>query len=213
MTTGLLYDPIYLQHDTGYGHPERSERLAAVMDHLETQAFFGDIERVAPRPAELEWVHQIHTPKYMARAETACRKHYSHLDSLDVAISPKSYDIALLAAGGAIELGDRVMSGALDNGFGLVRPPGHHAEHARALGFCLFNNIAVLARYLQKKHGLEKVLILDWDVHHGNGTQEVFIPDSREPGRREQGARVGDGRTRSVRCWPAVPRVPDSVSG
>lgn len=177
MTTGLLYDPVYLEHDTGFGHPERSDRLPAVMEYLEKQSYFGDIERVAPRPAELEWVRQIHTSRYMERARTACSKHYSHLDVPDVAISPKSYDIALLAAGGALELGDRVVSGALDNAFALVRPPGHHAEHEMALGFCLFNNIAILARYLQQKHGLDKILILDWDVHHGNGTQHTFEED------------------------------------
>jgi len=177
MTTGLLYDPIYLEHDTGFGHPERSDRLTAVMQYLEKQPFFEDITRISPRPAESEWIQQIHAPEYIDRAAAACRKHYAHLDVLDVAISPKSYDIALLAAGGALELGDRVMSGALDNAFGLVRPPGHHAEHEMALGFCLFNNIAILARYLQKKHGLEKILILDWDVHHGNGTQHTFEED------------------------------------
>ena len=177
MTTGLLYDPIYLEHDTGFGHPECSDRLAAVMQYLEKQPFFDHIAHVSPRSAESEWIQQVHTPKYIERAATACRKHYSHLDVLDVAISPKSYDIALLAAGGALELGDRVMSGALDNAFGLVRPPGHHAEHEMALGFCLFNSIAILARYLQEKHGLEKVLILDWDVHHGNGTQHTFEED------------------------------------
>ncbi len=177
MTTGLLYDPIYLEHDTGFGHPERSDRLAAVTGYIEKQAYFGDIERVSPRSAELEWVRQIHTTRYIERAEAACRKNYSHLDVPDVAISTRSYDVALLAAGGALELGDRVISGALDNAFGLVRPPGHHAEHEMALGFCLFNNIAILARYLQKKHGLEKILILDWDVHHGNGTQHSFEED------------------------------------
>ena len=177
MTTGLLYHPQYLEHDTGFGHPERSDRLPAVMDHVAKQAYFGDIERVSPRPAEPEWVRQIHTARYMERAQAACRNNYSHLDVMDVAISPESYDVALLAAGGALELGDRVMSGALDNAFGLVRPPGHHAEHEMALGFCLFNNIAILARYLQKKHALDKILILDWDVHHGNGTQHSFVED------------------------------------
>ena len=178
MSTGLLYDPIYLEHDTGFGHPERSDRLTAVINYIQKQSYSSDIEHVSPRSAEPEWVHQIHTARYMERAETACRQNYSHLDVPDVAISPNSYDIALLAAGGALELGDRVMSGTLDNAFGLVRPPGHHAEHEMALGFCLFNNVAILARYLQKKHGLEKILILDWDVHHGNGTQHTFEEDA-----------------------------------
>lgn len=177
MTTGLLYDPVYLEHDTGFGHPERSERLPAVMNYIEKQPFFAALEHIPPRVAEPEWVEQIHSARYMQRAETACRRNYSHLDSMDVAISGRSYDVALLAAGGALELGDRVMSGTLRNAFGLVRPPGHHAEHETALGFCLFNNIAILARYLQKRHGLQKILILDWDVHHGNGTQHTFEQD------------------------------------
>ncbi|MCB1879699.1 MAG: histone deacetylase [Gammaproteobacteria bacterium] len=177
MTTGLLYDPIYLDHNTGFGHPERSERLSAALEYIKQQPFFEEIVPVLPRSAEPEWVQQIHTSRYMARAETACRRNSSHLDSLDVAISTRSFDVALQAAGGALELGDRVVSGALDNAFGLIRPPGHHAEQDMALGFCLFNNIAILARYLQKQHGLQKVLILDWDVHHGNGTQHTFEED------------------------------------
>ena len=177
MTTGLLYDPIYLNHNTGFGHPERSERLSAAIEYIEHQPFFAEITPVLPRRAEPEWVQQIHTSRYMERAETACRKKYSHLDSMDVSISTHSFDVAIQAAGGAMKLGDRVMSGALDNAFGLIRPPGHHAEHEMALGFCLFNNIAILARYLQKQHGLQKILILDWDVHHGNGTQHTFEED------------------------------------
>ena len=177
MTTGLLYDPIYLDHNTGFGHPERSERLSAALEYIKQQPFFEEIVPVLPRSAEPEWVQQIHTSRYMARAETACLRNSSHLDSLDVAISTRSFDVALQAAGGALELGDRVVSGALDNAFGLIRPPGHHAEQDMALGFCLFNNIAILARYLQKQHGLQKVLILDWDVHHGNGTQHTFEED------------------------------------
>ena len=177
MTTGLLYDPIYLDHNTGFGHPERSERLSAALEYIKQQPFFEEIVPVLPRSAEPEWVQQIHTSRYMERAETACRRNNSHLDSLDVAISTRSFDVALQAAGGALELGDRVVSGALDNAFGLIRPPGHHAEQDMALGFCLFNNIAILARYLQKQHGLQKVLILDWDVHHGNGTQHTFEED------------------------------------
>ncbi|MCB1903835.1 MAG: histone deacetylase, partial [Gammaproteobacteria bacterium] len=152
-------------------------RLSAALEYIKQQPFFEEIVPVLPRSAEPEWVQQIHTSRYMARAETACRRNSSHLDSLDVAISTRSFDVALQAAGGALELGDRVVSGALDNAFGLIRPPGHHAEQDMALGFCLFNNIAILARYLQKQHGLQKVLILDWDVHHGNGTQHTFEED------------------------------------
>jgi len=177
MTTGLLYDPVYLAHDTGFGHPERSERLSSAIDYIRRQPFFPELVSVLPHSAGSEWVQQIHTPRYIERAKAACLNHYSHLDSMDVAISEHSFDVALQAVGGALALGDQVVSGALDNGFGLIRPPGHHAEHEMALGFCLFNNIAILARYLQKHHGLGKILILDWDVHHGNGTQHTFEED------------------------------------
>ncbi len=177
MTTGLLYDSVFLSHKTGFGHPERSERLSAVIQHIEHQPFFGELVPVLPRRAEPEWVQLIHTPRYMERAEEACRTNRSHLDSMDVSISMQSFDVALQAAGGATALGDQVVSGELDNAFGLIRPPGHHAENEMALGFCLFNNIAILARYLQKRHGLQKILILDWDVHHGNGTQHTFEED------------------------------------
>ena len=102
---------------------------------------------------------------------------HDYLDSPDVQVSRRSFDIALLAAGGVLQLVDAVVSGQVDNGFALVRPPGHHAEKNTALGFCLFNNVAIAARYLQRHHGFDKILIVDWDVHHGNGTQHTFEDD------------------------------------
>ncbi len=177
MTTGLLYDAAFLDHDTGGGHPERRERLIATMDYLENQSWFSDLKLIAPRPAEHQWIEEIHAADYIERAASACRRELSYLDVLDVSISRDSCDVAMLAAGGVIALGDQVISGKIDNGLALVRPPGHHAENNMALGFCLFNNVAILARYLQKQHGLDKVLILDWDVHHGNGTQHTFEDD------------------------------------
>lgn len=175
--TGLVYDPRFLEHDTGPGHPECAARLEAAMRHLERLPWFTRLVPIAPRAAEPEWLQLVHAADYIERAAQACRQGASHLDTLDVAISPRSFDVALLAAGGALELADRVVAGELANGFALLRPPGHHAERRMALGFCLFNNIAVLARYLQKRHGLEKIAILDWDVHHGNGTQHAFEED------------------------------------
>ncbi len=177
MTTGLLYDAIYLNHDTGGGHPERRERLLATMHYLEKQNWFSDLKLIAPRSVERQWLEEIHTPDYIDRATSACRRELPYLDVLDVIISRDSCDVAKLAAGGVLELGDQVISGKLDNALALVRPPGHHAEANMALGFCLFNNVAILARYVQKQHGLDKVLILDWDVHHGNGTQHTFEED------------------------------------
>jgi acetoin utilization deacetylase AcuC-like enzyme len=177
MTTGFVYDPVFLDHDTGPGHPERRERLVATMDFLEQQPWFARLKRITPQPAERNWIQQIHAERYIVRAEQTCRAGAHYFDVADVGISPSSYEVALLAVGGALSLADQLMAGEINNGFALVRPPGHHAEKDLALGFCMFNNVAILARYLQQQHGLEKVLILDWDVHHGNGTQHTFEED------------------------------------
>ena len=174
MTTGFVFDPYFLQHDPGAGHPERSARLDATINHLRTQAWFDALHPVHAAPAELDALGRIHAGDYIERAKEACERGDRHLDVPDVGICPDSFDVARLAAGAAIALGDGVMSGQYRNGFSLTRPPGHHAEQALALGFCLFNNIAVLARHLQAVHGVDKVAILDWDVHHGNGTQHAF---------------------------------------
>ena len=177
MKTGFHYDPVYLQHDTGTGHPECSERLTATMHYLKDLSFFRQLQPVAPRTADLKWLETVHDNNYIQRARTTCDAGTPFLDSMDVSISKKSFSVALQAAGSAMELADQIISTKLDNGFALVRPPGHHAENSMALGFCLFNNVAILARYLQQQHGLDKVLILDWDVHHGNGTQHTFEDD------------------------------------
>jgi acetoin utilization deacetylase AcuC-like enzyme len=178
MATGFLYDPRYLSHDTGEGHPERPERLSVTIDYLKTLPWFSKLKNFAPREGEEDWIAAVHSPAYIRHAEQVCKSGYSHLDTPDVGISRESFEIAKLAVGGALELADRVLFGEIQNGFALLRPPGHHAEANLAMGFCLFNNIAILARYLQKKHGLEKILILDWDVHHGNGTQHTFYEDA-----------------------------------
>lgn len=177
MKTGFLYSSDFLQHDTGSYHPERRERLIAAMAHLEKQPWFEHLIPIEPRLAEREWLWEVHEESYLDRAEQACHRGESYLDVADVRISKASFDIALQAAGGSLELADRVICGEIDNGFALVRPPGHHAERNMALGFCLFNNVAILARYLQKRHSLDRILILDWDVHHGNGTQHSFETD------------------------------------
>ncbi len=177
MKTGFHYDPVYLQHDTGTGHPECSERLTATMHYLKDQPFFKHLQPVATRTADLQWIETIHDHNYIHRAKTTCDAGVPFLDSMDVSICKKSFNVALQAAGSAMELADQIISAKLNNGFALIRPPGHHAENTQALGFCLFNNVAILARYLQQQHGLDKVLILDWDVHHGNGTQHTFEDD------------------------------------
>lgn len=177
MTTALLSDDIFLEHNTGTGHPERSERLVATLRYLEQQPWHSSLIPLSPTPANQHWISCIHTLDYLARAQSACLVGQPFLDSPDVAISERSVEVAQLAAGSGIVIADRLMSGEIDNGFALIRPPGHHAETEVALGFCLLNNIAILTRYLQKEYLLEKVLIVDWDVHHGNGTQHTFEED------------------------------------
>ena len=177
MTTGFLYDERFLDHDAGAHHPERRERLTSTMAHLQSRKWFEQLTRLSPRVADESWIERVHSHDLIIRARSACERELPFLDVMDVGVSRDSFDVALLAAGGAQELADKVVSGDVDNAFALCRPPGHHAEHNQALGFCLFNNVAVAARYLQKQHGIDKVLILDWDVHHGNGTQHTFEED------------------------------------
>ena len=177
MATGFSFDPGFLKHDAGYGHPESPARLSTTMAYLEEQPWFKALVPVAARAAEPDWIRLIHSDSYMRHARETCLSGAPFLDSQDVGVCRDSYDIALLAAGTPLAIADALMRRDIDNGFALLRPPGHHAEHDMALGFCLFNNVAVLARYLQRQHGLDKVLILDWDVHHGNGTQHSFEED------------------------------------
>jgi acetoin utilization deacetylase AcuC-like enzyme len=177
LKTAFIYDPLFLNHNTGSRHPERSERLKSAHGLLSSQEWYPSLDHLQPRPAAHKWVSTIHDPHYIDRVRQSCEAGERHIDSPDVSVSTASYEVALNAAGAMLELADRVMCGDADNGFAMVRPPGHHAESAEAMGFCLFNNIAITARYLQQKHNLERILILDWDVHHGNGTQHSFEQD------------------------------------
>jgi len=175
--TGLVYHPAYLEHDMGVGHPESPNRLRAIMQQLEQSGTMARLTRIEPRKAEDEWITLVHTPSYVAslkrHAPTSGRV---SLDP-DTFMSPASLDAAYLAAGGALAGVDAIMAGQVDHVFCAVRPPGHHAEAGRAMGFCLFNNVAIAAHYAQKKYGLSRILIVDWDVHHGNGTQHSFEDD------------------------------------
>jgi acetoin utilization deacetylase AcuC-like enzyme len=172
--TGLVYDPRYLGHDMGTGHPESPDRLRAIMQQLGQSGTAARLTMIAPREAEDEWITQIHTPAYLSMLKTnAPASGRLSLDP-DTSMSPGSLTAAYLAAGGALAAVDAIMRKQVDHVFCAVRPPGHHAEAGRAMGFCLFNNVAIAARYVQKKYGLMRVLIVDWDVHHGNGTQHSF---------------------------------------
>ena len=177
MPTGLVSDPMFLQHDTGRGHPETAARLSVAADALKARPWFGDLRQYAPRAVEPRWLEAVHAPDYAARVADECARGAQCIDSPDVQVSPQSHEVALHATGGLLQLCDALMQGEIDNGFALVRPPGHHAEQSLAMGFCLYNSVAVAARYLQQAHGLERVCILDWDVHHGNGTQHLFEED------------------------------------
>jgi len=177
MVTGFIYDPKYLEHNTGEGHPECPERLTATLEYLIKLPWFKFLKQLRPKACDIRWIEAVHDTPYIKCVEAACREGKHMLGTSDVGISAQSFDAGLLAAGGALELADQMMREDIQNGFGLIRPPGHHAERSAAMGFCLFNNVAILAKYLQKKHGLDKILILDWDVHHGNGTQHTFYED------------------------------------
>jgi acetoin utilization deacetylase AcuC-like enzyme len=176
LRVGIYDSPVYREHDAGAGHPERPERLDAIRLGLLDADLEGRLESIAPRDASREELERVHTAAHVdAVAATAGRT--VRFDA-DTQAGPRSYAAALLAAGAACDAVGRVLDGALDRAFCVVRPPGHHAEAARAMGFCLFNNVAVAAAQALAR-GLTRVLILDFDVHHGNGTQEIFAADRR----------------------------------
>ncbi|MBM4134736.1 MAG: histone deacetylase [Nitrospira sp.] len=175
--TGFVYHQDYLQHDMGLGHPESPDRLRAILAKLEASGLLARVTRIEPIEASDEAISRVHQPAYLAQLKTlAPREGRTALDP-DTSMSPGSLRAAYLAAGGALAAADAIMAGRVDNAFCALRPPGHHAERDRAMGFCLFNNVAVAARHLQHRHGIGRVLIVDWDVHHGNGTQHTFYDD------------------------------------
>ncbi|HUU84277.1 MAG TPA: histone deacetylase [Phycisphaerae bacterium] len=177
--TGLVMDERFERHDTGPGHPERSARLVAIRKALDEGDLARTCERVEPEPVDLAALYRLHEGAYVDRLREACRRGAPYIDVPDSAICPESYDIALLAAGGILRAVDGVMEGRLRNAFCALRPPGHHAERDRSLGFCLFNNLALAADRLLNHYGLERVMVLDWDVHHCNGTQHTFERTAR----------------------------------
>lgn len=173
--TAVVADPIYKSHETGVGHPESPARYDAVMQAITPLA--DSLTRIKPRAASLDELTLVHTSAYIAIAEREIRAGRSALSTGDTNISEHSYEAAVQAVGGVLNAVDAVVSGAAANAFCCVRPPGHHARPAQGMGFCIFNNIAIAARYAQRHHGIGKVLIVDWDVHHGNGTQDTFYQD------------------------------------
>jgi acetoin utilization deacetylase AcuC-like enzyme len=175
--TGFLYDERFLLHKTGPDHPECPDRLEAIYKGLKEAGLLSKLITIQATKARQRWVEAVHTPRHLIRFEEACMLHLPEYGCPDNQMCPDTYEIAMLAVGGVLNMVTLLMEGKIDNGFCAVRPPGHHAEVSQALGFCYFNNVAIAARFLQLKWGIEKVGIVDFDVHHGNGTQHIFEQD------------------------------------
>lgn len=177
MSTLYIAHPASLDHQTPIGHPERPDRIRAIERALEKERFTSLIREQAPM-AEMESIALAHPQDYILRLrDVSPREGLVRIDE-DTVMSPGTYEAALRGAGGAVMAVDEVMAGRVANAFVAMRPPGHHAERIRAMGFCFFNNAAIAARHAQKRHGAERVAIFDWDVHHGNGTQDIFWSDA-----------------------------------
>jgi acetoin utilization deacetylase AcuC-like enzyme len=176
--TGVVKDNRYLQHSAGFAHPESPERLAAIYEMLDNPLMSWKFNHIEPREATHKEIETIHSPSYVKFIASTAGQRCVFLDP-DTATSPETYEIAKLAVGGVCNAIDEVMEGKVDNAFAFVRPPGHHAERDAAAGFCVFNNIAIGAMHAILKHDLKKILIVDWDLHHGNGTQHSFFNDPR----------------------------------
>ena len=221
--TGYLYDLRYLLHDTGPHHPECSERIQAIHKGIEACGLLDHLKRIRAVRAEMRWIEAVHSQAYIRRFEELCLNGHRIFDFPDNQMCPDTYEIAILAVGGVVETVRQMMAGEIDNAFCAVRPPGHHAEVSQAMGFCYFNNVAIAARYLQTEWQVQRVGIIDFDVHHGNGTQHIFEQDPSVfyyschehptfafPGTGrsfEKGAGPGLGTTRN---WPVLPGQGDA---
>ncbi len=219
LKTALVYDPFNLHH-TLDGHPENYRRLEGTWALLEDDGILQRLERVESKAAPRNALLRVHTQEHVNRVQAMAERGGGRLDA-DTYVNVDSYQAALLAAGGVIAVVDAVMQGQVKNGFALVRPPGHHATIDRAMGFCLFGNVAIAARWAQDHYGIQRVMIIDFDVHHGNGTETIFYNDPsvlfysihqypHYPGSGtidERGAAAGIGTTINV---PAPPRAGDA---
>lgn len=209
-TTGILYDDRFLEHETG-DHPECPERLRSIVDRLQSAGLWEGRPRIAARPVTDEEILRVHDVSLLDALRRVDYGGGGMIDP-DTVMSPRTFEVARLAAGGGIEAVDAVLDGRVPRALCLVRPPGHHATRRQAMGFCFLDNVAVAAAHLRQARGLKKVAIIDWDVHHGNGTQDIFYEDPTVlfvslhrfpfyPGTgsaRETGAGAGAGYTVNV---------------
>ncbi|MCR9142617.1 MAG: histone deacetylase [bacterium] len=177
--TGFFTDDIFLEHNTGRGHPENHLRLVSIRERLQTTGYFPRLRHLERRPASVEEIGLCHDTDYVRSVDRICSEQGGGYLDGDTIVSAKSYEAAVLSAGAGLAAADQILAGELERALLLLRPPGHHSLHDRAMGFCLFNNVAITARYLQKHGGeaYEKIAIVDWDVHHGNGTEAMFYDD------------------------------------
>lgn len=174
----ILYDPVFLKHDPGEGHVEAPRRLQSIMNYLQKNGFLNKVSVYSPQEATTEQLSLVHTPEYIQSILQLRGVEHYVVDRGDTVVTEQSVDAALRAAGAAVSAVDMIFTQQFDKIFAAVRPPGHHAEADRAMGFCIFNNIALAARYALQKENVQRVLIIDWDVHHGNGTQHIFYEDA-----------------------------------
>ena len=208
----LIGHPDFQKHDTGDGHPERPERLAALHHRLTESGLEQDLTRLEPIVVDEDWLHRGHAAAHVTNVRRRCEQGATYMEDYETMLCPASYDIARKAVGATFVGADAIASDEVDFAFCAVRPPGHHAEFDKAMGFCLFNNVVIAARYIQETHGIERVAIIDWDVHHGNGTQHILETEPsifyfsihqypHYPGTgaaEERGHGAGDGATLNV---------------
>ena len=176
MSTAFLFHEAFLQHDSGPFHPENANRLTAIINGLKQNGLWDRVKHVTPSPAKPEHILLCHSQKHYEYIRECALRGPVQIDP-DTRVSAHSFDAAMLAAGAAVQAVDQILKGEYKNAFAAVRPPGHHATAEHAMGFCLFNNVAIAARHAIRNKGLKRVLIMDWDVHHGNGTQDIFYDD------------------------------------